>query len=65
MMSKYCGKGEMVLNSLTFENTGKGEMLQTSIFSYSCNVFYPSHKELLFLSGIHFVVCKCLQFGRV
>ena len=43
----------------------KEKMLVTSIFSFCHNVFYQSQRELLFLSSIYFVVCKCFQFGPV
>ena len=43
-----------------FEN-----IVVTSIFSFSQNVFYPSQNKFDFLSSICFVVCKYFQFGRV
>ena len=42
----------------------KEKMLATSIFSFSCIVFYSSQEEFLFLIYIYFVVCKCFQFGQ-
>ena len=40
----------------------KKKMPVTSIFSFSCSVFYRSQQKFLFLSDIYFVVCKCFQF---
>ena len=42
----------------------KEKMLVTGIFSFSHRVFYPSQKEFLFSSYIHFVVCRCFQLGQ-
>ena len=39
------------------------KMLETVIFSFSHNVFYPSIHNFHFLTQIYFVVCKCFQFG--
>ena len=45
-----------------FENiVGKGE---TSIFSFSHNVFYSIKNRKYHLCYIYFVVCKCFQFGQ-
>ena len=47
------------MNKKPFENiVGQEEMLVTSFFSFSNNVFYPLQKEFLFLSYIDFC---CLQ----
>ena len=43
----------------------KEEMLVTSIFSFSHNVFYLSQNEFQFFSHIKFSVCKCFQFRTV
>ena len=40
----------------------KENMLVTSVFSLSHNVFYQSKIEILFLNNIFFVVCKCFEF---
>ena len=43
----------------------KEKMLETSIFSFSPNVFYLSQNRFQILSHIYFVVCKCFEFGPV
>ena len=43
----------------------KEKMLVTSIFSFSCNVFYLFQQEFLCLGYIYFVVGKCFQYGLV
>ena len=49
-----------------FKNiVGKGKNVGTSIFSFFCNVIYPSQEEILFLIYTDFVGCKCFQFGPV
>ena len=40
-------------------------MLETSIFSFSKNVFYPFQNKFQCLSHIKLVVCKCFEFGLV
>ena len=48
-----------------FENiVGKEKMLVTSIFSFSHNVFYSIKDRNYHLCYIHFVVCRCYQFGQ-
>ena len=53
------------------ENTvGKEKLLVmrnmvTSIFSFSNNIFYPSHEKFQFFSQISFLVGKSFQFGQV
>ena len=49
-----------------FENVvGKGEMLVTSIFSFSHNIFFSSQHKFQFFSQDYVVVCKCFEFGLV
>ena len=36
----------------------------TSIFSFSRNAFYSINDRNYHLCHVHFVVCKCLQFGQ-
>ena len=43
----------------------KEKMLVTSIFFFYDNVFYLSDNKLYLFSSIHFVVCKCFEFGPV
>ena len=39
-------------------------MLETSIFSFSHNVFYSSKNKFHIFSRIFFVVCNCFQFRQ-
>ena len=41
----------------------KGGILETSISSFFCSVFFQSLKEYPFTSYIYFVICKCFQFA--
>ena len=43
----------------------KEEMLVTSIFSFSQNVFCPFRHKFQFLSHIYLVVCKSFEVGLV
>ena len=45
------------------ERKRKEKMLVTNIFSFSHNVFYSIKDRNYDLCYIHFVVCKCFQFG--
>ena len=43
----------------------KKKMLETSIISFSHNVFHLMREKLHHLSHIEVVVCKCFEFGEV
>ena len=54
----------MTSKNKSFENiVGKGEMLVTSIFSFSHNAFFPFQNKFQFFSQIEFVIRKWFQFG--
>ena len=40
-------------------------LLETSIFSYTHNVYYPSNTKFQLLCLIYFVACKGFQIGLV
>ena len=60
-MTSFDVPGEKSLFKTLWE---KEKMLESSIFSFSHNVFYTIKDRNYHLCCIYFVVCKCFEFGQ-
>ena len=68
----HCSDSSLLLNPLShnsdFQHLWKRKLYntlwETSIFSFSHNVFYSSQHKFQFLSYFYFVISKCFEFGQ-
>ena len=62
---RYIYFSELFTTQSHLLTTLRNKPFETSIFSFSHNVFYPSQTKFQIFSRISFGVCNCLQFRPV